>query len=271
MAAIGTTAGVVFLAVSRREKAAVVASADLTDAKLMADAGLARAQGEVISHILATTNVGAYDFLVSTNYLGPAGSFRPQAAGINVTNVGYWLQGQDPNKPTKSEWFLSKPNQIQTIANLMYDPRPPVYIRTTFGRSRTDPNYANEWDFRFYLDLNRNGLFEDTSVGRIGDPQWIGILEHPDRPHSETNRFIGRYAFLALPAGKIARLVATMRELGRTYGTGVPCPMRSRLAPIKNQPPIFLRRARHSRRTNPAQARGDTRSRRGWIQPADGR
>jgi len=41
-------------------------------------------------------------------------------------------------------------------------------------------------------------LFENA----IGDPEWIGELEHPDQPHGENNRFVGRYAYLALPAGK---------------------------------------------------------------------
>ncbi|MCI0536297.1 MAG: hypothetical protein L0Z50_13840, partial [Verrucomicrobiales bacterium] len=209
MLSVVTFMAVVFLAVSRREKAAVVASSDLTDAKLMADAGLARAQGEVLSHILATTNVGAYDFLVSTNYMGGLGYFRPQAqAVVNVTNVGFWLQGQNPDlvKP-----IANKLNRLQAIANLQYDARPPVFIRTNFTMAANNPN---AWDFRFFLDLNRNGLFEDTGAGSfsergrtnaialVGDPQWIGILEHPDRPHSETNRFIGRYAFQVLPTGK---------------------------------------------------------------------
>jgi hypothetical protein len=207
MLSVVTFMAVVFLAVSRREKASVVASADFTDAKLMADAALARAQAEVAARILAATNVGAYDFLVSTNYAGSAGFFRQQAQPVvNVNNVGYWLQGQNPEvaKP-----IANKLTRIQAIANLMYDARPPVFIRTNFTLAANNPN---AWDFRFSLDLNRNGLFEDTGLRRIdgtlqtnyfvGDPQWIGILDHPDRPHSETNRFIGRYAFAALPAGK---------------------------------------------------------------------
>ena len=35
-----------------------------------------------------------------------------------------------------------------------------------------------------------------------GEPEWIGVLQYPDYPHSATNRFIGRYAFLVLPIGK---------------------------------------------------------------------
>jgi len=32
-----------------------------------------------------------------------------------------------------------------------------------------------------------------------GDPEWIGVLENPDVPHSGTNRFIGRFAYVAVP------------------------------------------------------------------------
>ena len=36
----------------------------------------------------------------------------------------------------------------------------------------------------------------------IGDPEWIGVLEYPDKPHSDSNRFVGRYAYIAVPEGK---------------------------------------------------------------------
>ena len=35
----------------------------------------------------------------------------------------------------------------------------------------------------------------------VGDPEWIGILEHPDQPHSSSNRYIARYCFIAVPIG----------------------------------------------------------------------
>ena len=77
--------------------------------------------------------------------------------------------------------------------------------------------------------------------------------------------------YFALPAGKIARLVATIRELGVLTVRGCPARCVRGWPRQRTNAPIFLRRARHSRRTYPAQARGDPRSRRGWIQPADGR
>jgi hypothetical protein len=216
MLSVVTFMAVVFLAVSRREKAAVTASADFIDAGLMADAALARAEAEVVTRILSVTNTGAYDLLVSTNYYSAAG-FRLQASAIaNTTNVNYWTAAQMPPWNLLGPLGAPKPDlakldRIQNIANLQYDPRPPVFIRTNQVLAVNNPR---AWDFRFFLDLNRNGMFEasglvsdlkdprQTTNYVSGDPEWIGVLEHPDRPHSETNRFIGRYAFMALPAGK---------------------------------------------------------------------
>ena len=49
----------------------------------------------------------------------------------------------------------------QNVANLLYLPRAPVFV----------PNPTNSSvpaDFRFYLDLNRNGQFE-TNGHRVGN------------------------------------------------------------------------------------------------------
>ena len=35
----------------------------------------------------------------------------------------------------------------------------------------------------------------------VGDPQWIGLLEQPGQPYGPDNKFIARYAFLAVPIG----------------------------------------------------------------------
>jgi hypothetical protein len=78
----------------------------------------------------------------------------------------------------------------------------------------TQPSY----DFRFWVDINRNGRFETngyqpalypdgSQVPNVtnfnnGEPEWIGVLKYPETNHSPTNPFIGRYAFMALPIGK---------------------------------------------------------------------
>ena len=47
------------------------------------------------------------------------------------------------------------------------------------------------------LDANNNPVV----TFQQGDPEWVGVLEHPDAPHGPNNHFIARYAFIALPVG----------------------------------------------------------------------
>lgn len=215
MLSVVTFMAITFLALSRRERYSVGVTADQTRASLMADAALARAQAKVLARIMATSNMFAYDMMVSTNYVNAYG-FRPQANSIpNPTNVNYVYRAD--GQP------LSAADRLQNIANLEFDPRPPVYI----DMNTVDPGQqgysATNVDFRYYWDFNRNGRFEtngwqpvfgnsgypiEVRGGQIlsnffvGDPEWIGVLEHPELPHSANNRFIGRYAFLVLPTGK---------------------------------------------------------------------
>ena len=81
------------------------------------------------------------------------------------------------------------------LATLQYLPRAPVFVFT---------NTATPPDERFYLDFNRNRMYETNGgyPNYVGDPEWIGILEYPDVPHGPTNRFVGRFAYLVLPASK---------------------------------------------------------------------
>jgi hypothetical protein len=55
-----------------------------------------------------------------------------------------------------------------------------------------------------FLDLNRNGLFDDPGDTNrpFGDPIWTGILDRPWFPHSRTNRFVARTAYIIQPVGK---------------------------------------------------------------------
>ncbi|MBI3414413.1 MAG: hypothetical protein HY043_03690 [Verrucomicrobia bacterium] len=192
---------VAFLAVSRRERASVAVTRDQTTARLMAEAAIARAQSEWAARIVTTSNLLAHDFCVSTNFINPAGFSA--GLGNDLRNVSYTY----PNGLT-----LNANDQIRNIANLLYDPRAPVYVQTNTPGRR---DFAN--DFRFYLDFNRNGFVETNGLvrevdnnGRLtgqanfhwGDPEWIGVLQHPDRPHSGSNLFVGRYAFLCVPVGK---------------------------------------------------------------------
>src|SRR5208282_3270909 len=199
-----TFMAIAFLALSRRERSAVATVTDTASARLAADAALASAEAQVIANVLATTNPYNFSLLVSTNYINPEG-YIP-ALGINPTNVNYIYAAN--GNPLNSGDLLSN------LANLFYSPRPPVFIPT---------NSAGANDFRFYLDLNRNGRFDTngwvtnvdnygvglgTTSFQVGDPEWIGVLERPDAPYGPNNKFIARYAFIAVPVGNTLDLNA---------------------------------------------------------------
>jgi hypothetical protein len=197
MLSVVTFMAVTFLALSRRERASITGTQDQSTANLMADAAMARAQAEAVSRIMAHTNMGSYEFMVSTNYINPAGFIANN--NFNPANVAFRESSGAPLTPDEMRTVLK---------NLLFDPRAPVFV-TTQANARPD--------FRYYLDLNRNGTNEPNGLQPVygndgtylgysnvfvGDPEWIGVLEKPNLPHSASNRFVGRYAFMALPMGK---------------------------------------------------------------------
>ena len=91
---------------------------------------------------------------------------------------------------------------LTNLGNLQYDARVPVFSSyftnvTPWSNALSETNLG-----RYYLDLNRNGMFEFSDAVQAGDPHWLGILEYPDQPHGPTNRFSSRYTYLTVPAGK---------------------------------------------------------------------
>ncbi|HZI31182.1 MAG TPA: hypothetical protein VFF11_02505, partial [Candidatus Binatia bacterium] len=206
MLAVTLVMAVAFLALSRRERNAVSTTTDTATARLATDSALAAAQAQIAASILAT-NTGAYNYhlLVSTNYINAYG-FVPGV--VNVSNVNY-----DYYDPANGGGPLNNDvDRNQNMANLELMPRAPVYVVTN--------QQTGAQDFRYYLDMNRNAAFEDTGsevpqvvmdlsgnpftngfAPEVGDPQWIGVLEHPDQPHGPNNHFIARYAFFAQPIG----------------------------------------------------------------------
>ncbi|MCS1409874.1 MAG: hypothetical protein M2R45_03060 [Verrucomicrobia subdivision 3 bacterium] len=223
MLSVVTVTAVIFLGVSRRERAAVAVTSDQMTAKLMAESAFARAEGEIVARMLMSNNKLNYDFAVSTNFL--------KIDGFDTSDDD-WEQfdASNVNYRTTSGGILNQYQQAVNIGNLQFDPRPPVYIE----RTDVDPDDP-PLDFRYFLNFNRNiisrghkgkrfssarfdptGLLPEIGEYRqrlkvddvplftrqVGDPQWIGVLEYPNQPHSATNRFIGRYAYLVLPEGK---------------------------------------------------------------------
>lgn len=208
--AVITFMAVTFLVVSRSERGAVSTSTDQTVAREAANAAADRAVAEMLASIMAWTNPGNYNLAVSTNFINPGG-FNPGLRSF--TNVNYnYADGS----------AVRGADALVNLTNLLYNPRPPVYITNHLTGSN---------EFRFYVDLNRNGRYDtngyqpvmgpfnrffDTNYNpmatpatgitlsnfMVGDPEWIGRLERPDLPHSSSNRFLQRYAYLVAPAGK---------------------------------------------------------------------
>ncbi len=74
-----------------------------------------------------------------------------------------------------------------------------------------------------FLNLNRNPFFDDPGDGTnrpFGDPIWLGILDRPWFPHSRTNRFVARYAYLVQPIGKSLDLNTIHNDTSPNAGYG---------------------------------------------------
>jgi hypothetical protein len=207
MISVITFLTIAFLALSGREKGSVKSATNQTTARLSADQALDRAKVELLTGILASRNPNNFDLLVSTNFINWPG-FDPTAVD-GLTNVNYTYANGNP---------LNNADRLLNLANLLYDPRPPVFITNRLA--------ANSQDFRYYRDMNRNGQYDRSGYGPVtnilagnpfavvgtnglfvsnyfvGDPEWIGALERPGLPHSATNKFTHRYAYIAIPAGK---------------------------------------------------------------------
>jgi hypothetical protein len=204
--AVITFMAIAFLVLTRGQKTSVGTVTDMTVARGAADAALARAQAQMLAPILAWTNPMNVGLVVSTNYVNQNGFWRGSGPGFtSPTNVNYSYPNGAP--------LNAGGDALQNLANLLYDPRPPVFVTNRL---------RGGYDFRYYLDLNRNGFFDPSGwVGvtnqlglpvrngnqleltyQIGDPQWVGGLEFPDRPHSGDNRFSYRYAYMVVPVSQ---------------------------------------------------------------------
>ena len=227
MLSVVTLMAIVFLGVSRRERGTVNVTTDHLTAKMAAEAGMARAQSEVIGRMLGSSNRFHFDYAVSTNFVNPAG-FDVTDTSFNALNASDRL----PNGREISNGFLIAVN----AGNQYYDPRAPVYVDNISYNPRSR-QFERQVESRHYLDFNRNGRFDPTGLlpaldennailqnpqglgvwtRNIGDPQWIGILEHPNQPHSATNRFIGRYAYIIIPEGRTLDLNTIHNQIRQT-------------------------------------------------------
>jgi hypothetical protein len=200
-----TFMAVAFLALTRRDREGVINRSHQNDSTFAANAALEHVKAKMVSEMIIHTNGFNFGMLVSTNWINTNGFFESGLAFASLTNVNYeYIAGTFSTNRSLND-------QLQNIANLQILPRPPVYVSTD-GTKRYN-------EFRFYLDYNRNGKFDTNGwiepyfgltptpgtrplMFAKGDPEWIGILDRPELPHSRSNQFIARYAFIALPIGQ---------------------------------------------------------------------
>jgi hypothetical protein len=242
-----TVIAVAFLAVTHRERASVTETLNSTDSEFAMSAAMERAKAEILGTTLSFTNLFNTELRVSTTFPSflsknrPAGvdpSRSPINPDPNNVNFDYDNQGNSLLGYTTPQWE----NLYRNIGqNLLFDPRAPVFVNTNRG-GKTGP-----LDYRFYLDLNRNGRFEKTGIlpvldgnGQpvigasndpntpgvaltnlfVGDPEWIGVLQFPNLFHSQNNRFIARYAYMIMPAGKSLDLNYIGNQARTSYEMG---------------------------------------------------
>lgn len=227
MLSVVTITAVAFLTVARRERAAVAAAGEQADVRIAADAALNRARARILAQIASSGMRESPTLFVSTNFIAPfytpgrttAGQGLPLGGAQSnawysaLANVSYLYQGRPFDLNNTAEILEYR----RMLANLYYDPRVPVVARV--GRMDTQ---AASFEDRFYLDLNRNGRFDTNGyilqrnaqggpigtnrVWHVGDPEWIGVLADPDRPHSGNNRFLYRIAYMVVPADQTVDL-----------------------------------------------------------------
>ena len=195
--AVITTLAIAFLGITHRETGAVDSMARTTDAEMATDSALERAKAEIAA-VYPGHNLNA----AVTNTLGPD------------MMVSICCQNYDATPAVRKTIPYDRLNPDQRINN-RYDAAPPVFVDTN------RPGFVGTrgpLDDRFFVDLNRNGIFEDSGnvpvtddrynqVGNltnwaVGDPQWVGLLQNPRQAHGPNNRYIARYAYMVLPAGR---------------------------------------------------------------------
>jgi hypothetical protein len=221
MLSIITFLAVAFLVLTQRENKSATIAMDQKTAHHAADTAFQRVCSELLVDGMVHTNFQFFGMKVSTNFIN-YGGFIDGLSPSDPRNVNY-------DHETNNIGFMGGAVEWErNISDLLYNPRVPVFPVTNAGTGARE--------FRFYLDLNRNGRFDTNGLWPViafdnmgnpsyvtpnnslvnissgppypplmsnnftGDPEWIGVLEHPQEVHSADNRFISRYAYLVVPS-----------------------------------------------------------------------
>ena len=123
---------VALLILTRSHREAVTASLDLQTAQDAAKAAVARAQSQIAVRFKASGSILTYDYMASHNFINPNG-FNKATAAYDPNNVNYDFDSTlAPMSPS-----ANPQGWAQNIADLFFDPRPPVFIKLTPGATRS--------------------------------------------------------------------------------------------------------------------------------------
>ena len=129
----------------------------------------------------------------------------------------------------------------------------PVYIDTdNDGVQDLNSTYLN-----LNAEINAGGMgdpyFQSTVPARgiVGDPEWLGVLADPTKPHSVNNRYLARMAYMTVPVSRALSLrynhfITNWGALDQVRGEGEDARSLDLAAPLYHIDPVLFGQSRTS-------------------------
>ena len=129
----------------------------------------------------------------------------------------------------------------------------PVYIDT----DGDDVQDLNSTYLNLNAEINAGGMgdpyFQSTVPARgiVGDPEWLGVLADPTKPHSVENRYLARMAYMTVPVSRALSLrynhsVNDWMTLDQVRGEGMNARSLDLAAPLYHIDPVLFGQSRTS-------------------------
>jgi len=131
----------------------------------------------------------------------------------------------------------------------------PVYIDTdNDGVQDLNSTYLN-----LNAEINAGGMGDpyfqatDPAKGIVGDPEWLGVLADPTKPHSVENRYLARMAYMTVPVSRALSLrynhfITNWGALDQVRGEGEGARSLDLAAPLYHIDPVLFGQSRTSAR-----------------------